>query len=115
MSLSCSCDDYYDYFYQVGKLEFYANSSGKCNGCGSPISIGDKVAHVESYELDEDGYECNWDNLGRLCETCNDMYYNLLELGFCVEHDGLGWINSAMRDYREMLPDSHIIKPGEIK
>lgn len=113
MSLSCECDTDYDWFFQVSELEFLANSTGKCNGCGSSINVGEIVSHVESYELDEDGNECNWEQLGRLCETCKDMYDNLTELGFCIEHDGLGWINSAMIEYRLMLPESHKIKQGE--
>lgn len=101
MSLSCSCGSGdYDWYYHVSELTYVANAKGPCNGCCKYIHIGDNVAHISHYEMDEDGNDINWKHMGRLCETCCDMKDNLEELGFCLTHEGKGWIKQAMNDYR---------------
>ncbi|HFD86893.1 MAG TPA: hypothetical protein ENJ35_04360 [Gammaproteobacteria bacterium] len=60
-----------------------------------------EVRVINTYEFDEDGEECNWGTLGRLCPSCSGLYDSLTELGFCLEAYS-GFIIDAMDDYREL-------------
>ena len=99
MSLSCSCgSEDYEWFYSLSDDVYSANSTGECYGCWRDIHVGEEVRHILSSEMDENGDETNWSNLGRICEQCSDMYDNLTELGFCLEADN-GFIETAYREY----------------
>lgn len=102
MSLSCDCGfDDYEWYYEVTEEDYVANCSGRCYGCGEHvIHHGDIVSHVEAYEMDENGDECNWRVEGRLCANCRGLFDSFTDLGFCLTAD-MGFIATALREYQE--------------
>jgi hypothetical protein len=109
MGLSCSCHSDYDWFFDIEEEERIAVSQSKCYGCGKKVEIGDEIRLIWHYELDEDGDETNAEILGRICEVCCGLFDRLTELKFCLEAEP-GFIAEAMREYREMLPQKHIMR-----
>ena len=109
MGLSCDCGyDDYEWFYEISEDTSYsACSSGKCYGCGGRVSVGDEVAHIWSWQLDEWGDETEWENIGRVCETCWGHYTTLVSLGFCLSAD-CGFIKEALLEYQtDYVPERH--------
>ena len=101
MTLSCSCN-WDDFDYGPGDV-LYRNTpndysqlarkrSTSCSSCGSRIAPGDTVVtftryKVPEYEIEETIYgDSGEDGPERaphhLCETCGDLYFSLIELGF---------------------------------
>ena len=111
MGLSCDCGiDDYEWYYEVSDDTNYAAcSSGKCYGCGGQIKVGDEVAHIWSWEMDENGEERPWENIGRICEKCWGHYESLKALGFCMTADW-GFIKEAIWEYQtDFVPIKHKI------
>ena len=101
MSLSCGCNDDYDWYYEEGK-EKPAPKDCKCYGCLGEIKKDDEVFQFDCYEIDENGDQDYSDQKPFfLCEKCTGLYWSLKELGFCLTADD-GFINDAMNDYREI-------------
>ena len=101
MSLSCYCDDDYDWFFRVEEVERISVAEGKCYGCCGKIKHGDDVRAIGQFEIDEDGDEINHEHLGRLCPKCSGLYDSLIELGFCLSANW-GFVAAAMDEYRDM-------------
>lgn len=96
MGLSCGCEYEWD-----GDGECYLNPSNyinmpylsrrkKCKSCGKVINMGDLVAEffrmrgplseIEERIYGEEVYLASM----YLCEDCADIFFNLDELGFCI-------------------------------
>lgn len=101
MSLSCYCDDDYDWYYEISEMEFSANKSSKCYGCLEPIVIGDLVAHIDTHKIDEEDEEIAHKTEGRICDKCWNQYQALIALGFCITAN-VGFIKEAMKEYKEL-------------
>ena len=112
MGLSCECGD-----FEPGDLDewWYAPSDystmperkrrARCVSCKKPIENGATVTeferrrHANGFEYDKLGLEevplaPYW-----MCETCSDIYFSLVELGFCmnIAEDSM---QSCLRDYQ---------------
>jgi hypothetical protein len=111
MSLSCSCSDDYEWYYEITEEDYVANCRGRCYGRGQPvIKLGDTVSHVIAYEMDEFGDEVNHRVEGRICENCRGLYDSFLDLGFCLIAD-MGFIRDALLEYQqEYVPERSKIK-----
>ena len=106
MSLSCSCDDDYDWYYTISDVQAGAPKNCKCYGCCKKLLKGEQSRVVDSWEIDEEGDENqltdHW-----LCESCGDLYDSLIELGFCLVANW-GFIAEAHREYKDdYLPREH--------
>ena len=113
MAISCSCEfGDYEWFYSLDDDVYSANSTGECYGCWRDIHVGEEVRHILSFEIDENGDETDWSNLGRICSHCGDMYDNLTALGFCLDADN-GFIDTAYQEYLdELLPPQNKMNRG---
>lgn len=92
MSLSCSCDDEFDWYY-LEPSDFSTlttKRSRKCCSCGSRIAVGSDCARFERYRApvtdieeriqgDEVPLADKW-----MCEECGGLYFSLTDLGFCI-------------------------------
>ncbi len=93
MSLSCECrdegSDYY--YYPAADYSILKTKKRKrCESCNKLIDIGSIVTLHFCYrepenEIEEKthGYEVPMDSKYH-CESCADIEFNLIELGFCI-------------------------------
>ena len=114
MSLICGCDygfgDYDWYWYEP---EDYKNldtkRSRKCRSCGNRIAVGDLCIEFTRAREARDDLEARiWGDGDAIslaswyfCEDCADQWFNLDELGFCV---------NPSDDMREMLEEYQEMK-----
>jgi len=108
MSLTCSCDGDYDWYYD--KPDDYSlletNRRRRCVSCNDLIELGATVTlHTCwrppncDYEENRFGDEVQLANKYH-CEKCADIEFNLTELGFCIN---LGDnMNDLLHDYHEV-------------
>lgn len=116
MSLSCSCDTDDDcewmYFSPSDYSTLNTTRRKRCKSCGTLIEVGAIVATFERKryartDIEERIYgegECaiplaEWYH----CETCADLYFSLVELGFCVQPDDN--MHELVREYAQMVKD----------
>jgi hypothetical protein len=103
MPLTCSCDDgdSDEWWYQPADYTTLDTSQRKrCKSCGTLIDRGAIVARFERSRSTRDDVECAiYGDAGQIplaawyhCETCADLYFSLVELGYCVGPD------ESMRD-----------------
>ena len=96
MSLSCTCGEWdgegWFYIPPDDFTPFQKLRRKRCVSCKEPISCGDTslkferfrapVGDIETRIMGEDAEIriASW----FLCEKCGDQYFNLAELGFCI-------------------------------
>jgi predicted RNA-binding Zn-ribbon protein involved in translation (DUF1610 family) len=94
MSLSCSCDydgDGWFYYRPADYSTLKTKRARRCCSCGERIAVGDTVVEFdrarhaqndieERIHADNDIVLASW----FMCEACGDQYFNLAELGFCI-------------------------------
>ena len=103
MSLSCYCDDYYPdpgdilWLWPNDYSTLATKRSRKCCSCGVKITPGETVGAIVRWKVpdsdieyaiygdtDDDGPpRATWYQ----CETCADLCFSLLDLGFCFYAD----------------------------
>ena len=92
MSLSCYCDDDYDWWFEedsdYSKLD--TKRSRKCCSCHDRIAVSDLVLSLRCWrnpanDIEERIYRDEVPMATKyLCERCADLYLSLTELGFCI-------------------------------
>ena len=106
MSLSCFCNDDYEFFYFPPMDYDTADKHLKCCSCFNRIPAGATIVTFELVTYDDNGEEQYGEN-EYMCEVCADLYFSLEELGFCIN---LGDnMRELVEEYAEMT------KYGEIK
>ena len=112
MSLSCFCPEYYEpvwWHYTPSDYSTLTRSKRqRCKSCHKLIDIGaicteferwrDPISRVEENIYGEDGEIslASW----YMCEECSDIYFNLKELGFCIQ---LGdSMQELLKEYRDL-------------
>jgi len=113
MSLSCECSNYDSdwYYYNAEKYTtLQTKKREQCVSCGVLINIGDIVTSHYCFrdpksELEEItcGTEVGISEKYH-CESCSDIEFNLLELGFCVQ------IGVDMRELIEEYKREYLIQ-----
>ena len=110
MSLSCSCDDGdgdWWYFPPEDYTHLDTKRWRKCCSCKSLIRPGDLCAKFQR-EARLDEWSIKWRIYGDemplptwyMCEACADQFFNLTELGFCINlPDNM---MQLVREYAEM-------------
>jgi DNA-directed RNA polymerase subunit RPC12/RpoP len=84
MGLSCFCDgDSFDYYAAPSKNFKISTKKYVCHSCKKIIEPGEFILDFETWEIDESGSEIYGDDLV-FCEKCGEYYWNLEDLGFCV-------------------------------
>ena len=98
MSLSCEChnDDESDWYWEVDDdySKLSTKNRRKCLSCKTPIAVG--ALSLKVFRFRDPRGRCNYieesifgDRVPLapwfFCETCADLFFNLEELGFCVE------------------------------
>ena len=95
MSLSCSCNDDAEWYYEPDDDYSILNTKQrrKCCSCHGCIKRGDIVLSMRCWKYPEYGSikEKIYGEDGEvpmpmkyLCERCADLYLSLNELGFCI-------------------------------
>ncbi|MHB1952356.1 MAG: hypothetical protein ACYCOU_01290 [Sulfobacillus sp.] len=101
MGLTCECgDDDYDWWFITPTGYVRVPQGKKCCSCAVSIDEPDAVGlEFECFTFDEDGeeepMETRW-----MCETCGDLYFSLLDLGFCISIEDN--MVALVREYAEM-------------
>ena len=106
MSLSCSCSDDYEWFFEEPSdySTLQTSKRKRCWSCKELIDIGSVCMQFETYRPPRDDIEerINGDEVYMAdkyyCESCSDIFYSLKELGFCMV---LGDMNEALLEYKE--------------
>ena len=112
MSLSCSCS------YDLGPGDIcwespsdfetlQAKRPRRCACCHASIMPGEVCLRFRRWKLTDieiriygEGYDCGPARADHyLCESCGDQYYNLEDLGFCLDY---AKVLEHLADYREM-------------
>lgn len=113
MSLSCYCE----YDPEPGQVVWYNPTDysvlatkryRKCCSCSTKILPGNLCAEVPRFKIPEYEVECNiYGEDGEipraskyLCETCADLAFSLIELGYCF--DPYEDQRALVREYAEM-------------
>lgn len=112
MSLSCSCPDleYCEWFFiQADDFTTLQTSKRKrCKSCNELIDIGAMCLKFNRYRHPKDdieryiyGYDDAEIPIASYyhCESCGDQYFNLTELGFCI--DITDNIFDLLKEYQE--------------
>ena len=108
MSLSCSCDGDYDWWYTTSGdyAPLSTKRSRKCCSCRERIPVGALSVAFDCYKFPENDIEeriyCDEVPLAPkfMCERCGDLYNSFDELGFCIK---LGDdMRELVREYAEM-------------
>jgi hypothetical protein len=101
MGLSCFCDE--------DSIDCYANSEKNfriiekndvCHSCKKTIESGDFILAFETWTIDESGDEIYGEGFF-FCEKCGEYYWNLEDLGFCVNLDNN--MQDLVAEYRELF------------
>lgn len=116
MSLSCTCHDYDDaewWWYGPDDYSTLNTTRRKrCKSCGTLIDVGAIVARFERNrqprtDIEERIYGdgptipmAEWYH----CEDCADQYFNLTEIGFCV--DPTDNMRELVREYAAMAEEA---------
>lgn len=113
MGLSCECefDGEASLFYDAATdyTTLQTKQRKRCGGCKQLIEIGTTVVAFEitraaRNDIEEriygDGYDAIRMASKYYCETCGDLYFSLVELGFCAPPD---------EDLREMALEYNAI------
>ncbi|NCA72011.1 MAG: hypothetical protein EOM91_18420 [Sphingobacteriia bacterium] len=118
MTLSCTChDDDGDYEWLLHSPSDYStlntNRRKRCKSCGTLIDVGAIVARFERNRYSRTDIEeriygegpdvpmAEWYH----CEDCADQYFNLTELGFCVQPDDN--MRELVREYAQMTKEQN--------
>jgi len=114
VSLSCSCPDYDgdDVSYWYERPEDYSilrtKRSRRCKSCGAKIAVGDLTAQFTRWRETSSDIEIRILGEGEeihlaswyFCEACADQYFNLTELGFCIDPEEN--MHELLAEYVEM-------------
>ncbi|MBT4835902.1 MAG: hypothetical protein HON94_01005 [Methylococcales bacterium] len=116
MGLSCQCDfdDYVDdssliFWYRPDEYTVLNTSKRKrCCSCGELIDIGSTVIAFKRYRNPSSEVEENiHGEYGEIplankyqCEQCADIYFSLIELGFCFPYDDN--VHDLLAEYRRI-------------
>lgn len=94
MSLSCECNTDYDYGYYYTQPNDYSNLQTKrrkrCMSCNGLIDIGAICLIFPTWRSPNSDIEerIYGDEVGLadkyMCEDCGDIFFNLVNLGFCI-------------------------------
>ena len=92
MGLSCECDDDYDYYYDAPEdyVELDTSKRKRCMSCNQLNDIGSTVVKFPIWRKPNNDIEerIHGDEIPLankyMCEECGDIYFSLVELGFCV-------------------------------
>jgi hypothetical protein len=112
MSLSCFCPEYCDpIWWYISPINYGILTRSKrqrCKSCDKLIDIGaicieferwrNPISNVEENIYGEGGEIpiASW----YMCEECSDIYFNLEELGFCIQ---LGdSMQELLKEYRDL-------------
>ena len=118
MGLSCGCD--YDDWDGDGTAYYKPNDFIKmpwfdrrkrCLSCKSFINPGEQVAKFDGFRMPNCDYEINRFGDGTeidmaskyLCEKCSEIFFNLEDLGFCV--DMFENMNDLLEEYKNDYKD----------
>lgn len=112
MSLSCICDDNFDYYATHDDDFSILEKECKCKSCGKLIKPGNTVLkftcwrHADEESDDpadiaalEDGDVVHLDD-EFFCERCGEIYLNLHELGYCLSTSN--YMPDLLREYHLM-------------
>jgi hypothetical protein len=110
MSLSCSCDGDYDWWYipDADYSTLTTKRSRKCWSCGERIQVGALVLRCDCFRYAESEVEIRIYGEGNevelapryLCERCADLYLSLAELGYCINMGDD--VRELVKEYAEM-------------
>lgn len=111
MSLSCNCNDEMEWWYEhvSDYMQLDTKRGRKCCSCGEKIKVGEIAIKFHCYKSPENdierrihGDEVPLSNKYH-CEECADIYFNLDELGYCIN---LGEsMHDLLQEYQVMQQD----------
>lgn len=118
MSLSCGCGELdlepggIRHYYPEDFEELKTSTRKRCTSCKTLIEIGAVTVPFDWFKVPEHEVEINiYGEDGQiqrartyLCETCGEIYLNLITLGYCLNNDD---------DMREMLKEYHLLDKAE--
>jgi len=106
MSLSCECYADYDWYYNRPDdyTTLQTNKRKRCSSCEKLIDLNSVCVQYSRWRNPNNDIEeriCG-DEVPLadkyLCEKCGDIFFSLIELGFCVE---MGDMNESLNEYHE--------------
>lgn len=111
MSLSCSCYDSDFAWYFDRPIDFTTLQTKKrkrCKSCNKLINVGSTCLRFTRYKYPETEIEERIHGGGSEislasyyhCETCGEQYFNLSELGFCIDIEDNMF--ELLREYQEL-------------
>ena len=116
MSLSCTCGEYEDpewFYYSPDDYSTLDTARRKrCKSCGALIDLGATVAKFRRTRYPRNDVEeriygeaeemplAEWYH----CEACADQFFNLTELGFCVDPEENMF--ELLREYAAMAKEA---------
>lgn len=111
MGLSCECGDHFeecfDWYYEVDDdySVLGTKRSRKCVSCGERIAIGKTVVrfncwHPPRNDIEERIHGDQVHTAARfMCEECGDLYYSIIELGFCIKLGADDNMKNLVKEY----------------
>lgn len=111
MGLSCSCGDYYEWFYSFSSNLDFSNITNRvyrprCQSCKRKINLNELCLCFDCYrdsktDIEESIYGDEVPLADKyLCEQCGEIFLNLESLGYCLS---LGEdLRETLREYHEL-------------
>ena len=109
--LSCNCDydddDFDEFYYEPNNYSFFKKFRRKrCISCQELIEYNSLVAEFKRFRIPHSEIEeriyVDFVPLAAhyMCEACTDIYFNLRDLGFCVDI----WenMNDVLEEYKKL-------------
>ncbi len=108
MSLTCECNDDYDWYYDTPNDYSLLETSRRkrCVSCAQLINIGAVVTKFTSWrrptsDIEERIYGDEVRMAAKfMCEECSDLFFSLHELGFCITISDS--MHNLVAEYREI-------------
>ena len=81
--LTCACSDIFDWHYVESDnyTKYEENERIRCKSCGKSIRKNDLMIKFTRFKGKYDKLLKAW----CFCESCADIYYNLIELNYCID------------------------------